>query len=83
MVSAVDRVVVANGVRNITICKNTPHVGKPVYSCVRESLPSRGVFRGGMGGIRPPLSYYRPPLNFQILKKINLCMMYNSLFTII
>ena len=39
MASAVDRVVVANGVRNITICKNTSHVDKPVYSCVRESLP--------------------------------------------
>ena len=45
MVSAVDRVVVANGVRNITICKNTPHVGKPVYSCVRESLPRIMVAR--------------------------------------
>ena len=39
MVSAVDRVVVANGVRNITICKNTLHVGKPVYSYVGKSLP--------------------------------------------
>ena len=37
-VSVVDRVVGANGVRNITICKNTLHVGKPVYWCVRESL---------------------------------------------
>ena len=45
MVSAVDRVVVANGVRNITICKNTLHVGKPVYSCVRESLPRIMVAR--------------------------------------
>ena len=45
MVSAVDRVVVANGVRNITICKNTPHVGNPVYSCVRESLPRIMVAR--------------------------------------
>ena len=38
-VSVVDRVVGANGLRNITICKNTLHVGKPVYWCVRESLP--------------------------------------------
>ena len=45
MLSAVHRVVVANGVRNITICKNTPHVGKPVYSCVRESLPRIMVAR--------------------------------------
>ena len=45
MVSAVDRVVVANGVRNITICKNTPHVGKTVYSYVRESLPRIMVAR--------------------------------------
>ena len=42
--SAVDRVV-ANGVRNITICKNTPHVGKPVYWCVRELLPRIMVAR--------------------------------------
>ena len=47
MVSAVDRVVVANGVRNITICKNTFHVAKPVYSCVRESLPPI-MYRGGV-----------------------------------
>ena len=42
-----------------------------------------GVYLGGAGGIRPPLSYSRPPLNFQIFKKFNECMMYNSLFTII
>ena len=46
MVSAVDGVV-ANSVRNITICKNTPHVGKPVYSCVRESLPRIMVTENG------------------------------------
>ena len=43
-VSTVDRVV-ANGVRNITMCKNTPHVGKPVYWCVRELLPRIMVAR--------------------------------------
>ena len=46
-------------------------------------MQPRGVFRGGGGGIHPPLSYSRPPLNFQIFKKNYECMMYNSLFTII
>ena len=49
----------------------------------RHRYTDRGVFRGGRGGIRPPLSYSRPPLNFQIFKNYNVFMMYNSLFTII
>ena len=49
-----------------------------IYLLVRAGVylgGGRGRGRGGGGGYSPPLSYSRPPLNFQIFKNSNTFMM--------
>ena len=57
-VSAVDFVIV---VRNVTICKITPHVGNPVYWCVRVSLPQIIVALKGMIVVSLSVVHFRSP----------------------